>query len=86
MEAIKGIRQGKGLSDRISLESDYGRSFEIAQILKDACNLDGDFAGDHVDEVKAAFVRLNLPYPGDGIVKCVVALQAALSATPTPRP
>jgi hypothetical protein len=52
ISALKGIAAGKGPHDRI--EADGGRSFEILAVLHGAAGLEGDFAGDHVDDVKAA--------------------------------
>lgn len=82
MKAIEAIAQGKDPSGSVS--ADGGRLFRIPQILLEARTLDGDFPGDHIDVVKAAFVRLGIPYPGASIAKCVVVLQAALYPSSAP--
>ena len=75
MAAMAGIRDGKGFYGKV--EADGGRQFVILKILNDASKLEGKFAGDHVEQVKAAFVQWGLPYPGDSIADCVAALLRA---------
>ncbi len=72
--AMKGLAAGKDLSDNV--EADYGRKFQIIKVLHDAKILEGGFAEDHVDQVRAAFAKRGLTYPGNDIAACVKALFA----------
>jgi hypothetical protein len=70
--ALKGIASGKDMHDHIV--ADGGRGFEIAKVLSFATFLKGDFAGDHVDDAKAAFAVRKLSYPGDSTIQRVELL------------
>ena len=70
--AMVAIAEGKGLHESVAVN--YGRRFEIIRILKRASALSGDFAGDHINLVKAAFARMGKRYPGNRIGDCVAAL------------
>jgi hypothetical protein len=70
--ALKGIASGNDMHDHIV--ADGGRRFEITKVLSGATFLKGDFAGDHVDDAKAAFAARTLSYPGDSIAACIKVL------------
>ena len=72
--AMKGLAAGKNLYDNVV--ADVGRKFQIIKVLHDAQILQGGFAEDHVDQVKAAFAKRGLTYPDNDIVSCVKALLA----------
>jgi hypothetical protein len=72
--AMRGLAAGKDLSDNV--EANTGRKFMITKVLHDAKILQGKFAEDHVDFVKAAFAKRRLTYPRNDIPACVKALLA----------
>jgi hypothetical protein len=72
--AMNGLAAGKDLYDHV--EADVGRKFQIIKVLNDAKILEGGFAEDHMDHVKAAFAKRGLTYPGNDIASCLKALLA----------
>jgi len=70
--AADGIATGKGMHDHVTM--DFGRRFEIIKVLHDAAAIEGHFADEHVDRVRAAFAKLGRLYPGSRISDCVASL------------
>jgi len=70
--ALEALAKGKGLHESVAVN--YGRRFEIFEVLTGASALSGAFADDHIDLVKAAFARTGKRYPGNSIAGCVAAL------------
>jgi hypothetical protein len=79
MAALDGIAGGRGPNDYILL--DGADSFEILTVLHDASGLKGDFAGDHMDFVRAALSAWKAEYAEDDIVGVVAALLKKVAAT-----
>jgi hypothetical protein len=71
--AVSGLAVGKGLYDNVTVKGDIGRKFQIIKVLDHAQVLQGDFAEDHVDHVKAAFAKCGLAYPGNDIDSWMLA-------------
>ncbi|MEH2474509.1 hypothetical protein V1281_004308 [Nitrobacteraceae bacterium AZCC 2161] len=77
--ALDGIARGKGPNDYVLL--DGADSFEILTALHNASGLKGDFAGDHMDIVRAALSAWRAKYIGDDIIAVVAALLKKVAAT-----
>jgi hypothetical protein len=79
ISAFERHRRGQGTARPI--EADGGRSFKILAVLHGAAGLEGDFAGDHVDDVKAALAARKTEHGRTDIAGVVATLLKTVPPT-----